>query len=280
VSAAEFADSIGADLINSSLGYTTFDNPATNHTYTDLDGNTTVVTKGADKAAEKGILVVNSAGNSGTGTWKYIGAPADGDSVFTIGAVTATGIRSGFSSVGPTSDGQIKPTVSAQGSVVSVFSPAGLGTGSGTSYSSPIICGMTACLWQAFPEFNNMQIMDLIIASASQSTQPDSLLGYGIPDFEKASSTLSVNNKSILRTLVTFPNPVTDRLTVGLPDFIQEKYKIEIFNILGKMVYSEHRNNGSSKSIVINEIGFLSKGNYIVKISDNSSVYSGKIIKM
>jgi len=193
VSAAEFADSVGADLINSSLGYTTFPNsPEADHTYADMDGNTTVVTKGADKAAAKGILVVNSAGNSGGVAWKFIGAPADGDSVFSIGSVNATGTRSSFSSIGPTSDGQIKPTVVAQGSGTAIFTPSGQVSGNGTSFSSPIICGMTACLWQAFPQMNNMQIIELIKATSSNASLPDNLIGWGIPDFQYASTPVSV----------------------------------------------------------------------------------------
>jgi hypothetical protein len=277
VSAAEFADSIGADLINSSLGYTTFDNAATNHTYADMDGNTTIVTKGADKAAEKGILVVNSAGNSGGGGWWYIGAPADGDSVFTIGAVTATGARSGFSSVGPTSDGRIKPAVSAQGTGTVLFSPSGLGSGNGTSFSSPIMCGMTACLWQAFPELNNMQIIELIKSSASQASQPDSLLGWGIPDFLAASSTLSIQTKE--NKIVAFPNPVDEKFTVVFPVSIQGKFNIEIVNLQGKVVYSRQHDEGSIRSIQINDLGYLASGIYFIKVSAQSVIYSGKIIK-
>lgn len=280
VSAAEFADSVGADLINSSLGYTTFDNASTNHTYAEMDGNTTVITKGADKAAEKGILVVNSAGNSGGGGWWYIGAPADGDSVFTIGAVTAAGIRSDFSSVGPTSDGRIKPTVAAQGSAAAIFAPSGLGSGNGTSFSSPIICGMTACLWQAFPELNNMQIMELIKSSGNQANQPDSLLGWGIPDYQLASSTLSVPGLSKQNTLVVYPNPVVDKLTLGFPVSIQGKFNIEIVNLQGKIVYSTQRNEGTIRSLQINDIGYLPSGIYFVKISNRSIIFSGKISRL
>jgi hypothetical protein len=280
LSAAEFADSVGADMINSSLGYTTFDDPSTNHTYADMDGNTTVVTKAADKAAEKGILVVNSAGNSGGGGWWYIGAPADGDSVFTIGAVTATGIRSGFSSVGPTSDDRIKPTVAAQGSSAAVFAPSGLGTMSGTSFSSPVICGITACLWQAIPELNNMQIIDLIKASASQAAQQDSLLGWGIPDYQIAFTTLSNRNQSVAKELNIYPNPVTDKLTLGFPVAIHGKYSLEIINLQGKLVYKNQRNEGSTRSIQINDIGYLPSGIYFIKVSDRSVLFSGRIIKM
>jgi len=279
VSAAEFADSVGADLINSSLGYTTFDDPSTNHTYADMDGNTTFVTKGADMAAKKGILVVNSAGNSGGGGWWYIGAPADGDSVFTIGSVDVSGIRSGFSSVGPTSNGQTKPTVMALGSSTALYSPGGLTSGSGTSFSSPIICGITACLWQEFPELSNMQIIEIIKSSASLASQPDTLLGWGIPDYQKASSPLSVYYQSTVKKLLIYPNPVLNKLTIGFPDSIQGKYNVEIVNLQGKVVYSEQRNEGSVRSTQISDIGYLPTGIYLIMVSDHSLMFSGKIIK-
>ncbi len=195
VSAAEYADSVGADVINSSLGYTTFDDPAQNHSYADMDGNTTPITIGADLAASKGILVVNSAGNSGNTSWQYIGAPADGDSVFSIGAVNSSGTYASFSSQGPTYDGRIKPDVVAQGqgtTIISAYSGS-VTTGNGTSFSSPVTAGMVACLWSAFPDRKNTEIMQAIRQSASQYTNPDGYLGYGIPDYLEALNILETN---------------------------------------------------------------------------------------
>jgi len=194
VSGAEFADSVGADIINSSLIYTTFDDPSQDHTYADLDGNTAIITRGADMAVSKGMIVVNSAGNYGNDPWENIGVPADGDSVFSIGAVNSYGNYASFSSTGPTFDGRIKPDVVAQGSgstVISAYS-GNVVTGSGTSYSSPITAGMVACLWQAHPEKRNLEIMNAILQNSSQFTSPDTLLGYGIPDFYQAHTLLSV----------------------------------------------------------------------------------------
>jgi hypothetical protein len=281
VSGAEFADSIGADLINSSLGYTEFDDPLTNHTYADMDGNTTYITNGADKAAEKGILVVNSAGNSGGefDAWKYIGAPADGDSVFSIGAVTAFGTRASFSSLGPTYDRRIKPTVSGQGENSSVYSPWGLGNGSGTSFSSPIICGMTACYWQAFPQLSNMEIIEAIKAASSQASEPDSLLGWGIPNYELAYTSLSVFDKSQTQNLTIYPNPVNDKLTIGFPTSITGKYTLEIINLQGKIVYSFNGTENSVRSLQVNDISYLPVGIYLVKVSNGAFIFSGKIIK-
>ena len=287
ISAAEFADSVGADLINSSLGYTTFDNDIGNHTYADMDGNTTAITKGADKAAEKGILLVNSAGNEGSKEWKYIGAPADGDSVFTIGAVNASGIRASFSSVGPTYDRRIKPTVAAQGSGSAVFVPGGttnpggvLSLAGGTSFSSPIICGITACLWQANPHLNNMQIIEAIKATASQASQPDSLLGYGIPDYSLALQILSVHSDVVAKSLIIYPNPVNDHVTIGFPVSIQGKYSFEIINLQGKVIYSMQHDVRSARSFQINDIKDIPSGMYFLKLSNGLLSFSGKIIKI
>lgn len=279
VSAAEFADSVGVDLINSSLGYTQFDDPLTNHTYADMDGNTTVVTIGADMAAQKGILVVNSAGNSGGDAWRYIGAPADGDSVFTIGAVDASGNRVGFSSVGPTYDGRIKPTVSAQGSGAAVFSPSGLNYGNGTSFSSPITCGITACLWQALPELSNMELIELIKLTASQASQPDSLLGWGIPNMEKAFTSLSVGIKKDLPKLSTYPNPVTNQITLSLATRVDGIATVQILNLQGQLIYSKIHEI-TSGSILISNLSDLSSGIYFLKVTEaNGSITSGKFIK-
>lgn len=279
VSGAEFADSIGADLINSSLGYTEFDDPSTNHTYADMDGNTTVVTKGADIAAQKGILVVNSAGNSGGGGWWYIGAPADADSVFTIGAVDGSGNRAYFSSVGPTFDRRIKPTVSAQGSGSAIFSPGGLGYGSGTSFSSPITCGITACLWQALPDLNNMEIIELMKATASQANNPDSLLGWGIPNVKSALTSLSVHNQNVERVIKSYPNPVVDKLTLVLPDAVYGEYKVEIMNLQGQVIYSVTGKSDYTRSFQLNELSYVPAGIYLVKVSGGHATYTGKILK-
>ncbi|MFT5280472.1 MAG: serine protease AprX, partial [Bacteroidia bacterium] len=191
VAAAEFADSMGADIINSSLGYTTYDDPSMDHTYFDMDGNTTRITQGADLAASRGILVVNSAGNSGQSAWNFIGAPADGDSVFAIGAVNPDGIYAEFSSKGPSADGRIKPNIVAQGAatVIADLNPDAeepTHTGNGTSFSGPVIAGMMACFWQAFPELTNIECMNIVEQSASQYSNPDEFIGHGIPDFSLA----------------------------------------------------------------------------------------------
>lgn len=185
--AAEYADSAGVDVISSSLGYTTFDNATFNHSYADMNGNTTIITRIADMAAKKGMLVVNSAGNEGDDPWKYIGAPADGDSVLSVGAVNSSGVIAGFSSFGPTSDGQIKPDVVSLGAGTTVSSIGGTAsTNSGTSFSGPNMAGLATCLWQLFPEFNNWKIITTLRKSSDRFEIPAEQYGYGLPNMKKA----------------------------------------------------------------------------------------------
>jgi hypothetical protein len=188
--AAEFADSAGVDVINSSLGYTDFDNSIFNHSYAQRNGNTSMVTIAADLAAKKGMLVVVAAGNSGGSSTdtKYVGCPADGDSVFTIGSIDINQNIASSSSWGPNGAGLLKPNVVSVGQNA-VFANSTTGnpaSGNGTSYACPLMAGMTACLWQMFPEFGNMQIIDAIQRSASKYTNPDFRFGYGLPNFKRA----------------------------------------------------------------------------------------------
>ena len=191
VCAAERADSAGADVISSSLGYTTFDDPSLSHTYADLNGHTTMAAIGAGLAAKKGMLVFIGAGNEGSTSWHYLMTPADADSVLTVGAVGVDSIRGNFSSYGPTADGRIKPDIMSAG-VKAVIESAGnyVGYSNGTSYACPKMAGLGTCLWQAFPEFNNMTIVDAIKRSGSTANHPTDSIGYGIPDMKLAFTTL------------------------------------------------------------------------------------------
>ncbi|HRN79337.1 MAG TPA: S8 family serine peptidase [Ferruginibacter sp.] len=184
----ERADSAGADVTSTSLGYSRYDHPSFDHTYADMDGNTTIGAIAADMGAKKGMLMVVAAGNEGNGSWRFITTPADADSVLSVGAVSADGQTAGFSSYGPSSDGQIKPTVSAVGWGAAVASHI---TGepypsNGTSFACPNLAGIASCLWQAFPEVNNMELIEALKISAHQYNAPDDRQGFGIPDVQKA----------------------------------------------------------------------------------------------
>lgn len=188
---AEYADSSGVDVISSSVGYSTYDDPAFNHSYADLNGNTTVVTRYADMAAKKGMLIVNSAGNEGNKSWKYIVAPADGDSVLSVGAVNAQGAIAAFSSFGPTGDGRVKPDVVSVGQGTFLSSSSGsVASSNGTSFSAPNMAGLATCLWQLFPEVNNYKIIQTLRASSDRFATPHEQYGYGLPDMKKATGLL------------------------------------------------------------------------------------------
>ena len=187
--AAEFADSVGCDLINSSLGYHEYDYPWMSHQLHHLDGHTAFVSKSASLLASKGIILVNSAGNSGMGSWKKIGVPADGDNILTVGAITADEPRhlAPFSSVGPTQDGRIKPDVVAIGAPTFLVNGRGvIIEDMGTSFSAPTICGLVACLWQGMPEKSAIEIINIIRQNSDNHEHPDNIYGYGIPDFWRA----------------------------------------------------------------------------------------------
>jgi len=185
--AAEYADSIGVDLINTSLGYSRYDWPAESLTRDMLDGETVYISRAATMAVSKGILVVTSAGNEGDKEWEKVSPPADSDLVLTVGAVKKDSTLATFSSRGPTADGRIKPDVMAVGQqAVLINGPGNIIASNGTSFSAPIMCGLAACLWQAYPEFTNIQLADIIRQSANRYDDPDNNFGYGIPDMQKA----------------------------------------------------------------------------------------------
>src|SRR5258705_10155935 len=187
----ERADSAGADVISASLGYSDFDDASFNHTYSQLNGNTTIAAIGADLAAKKGILFVNAAGNEGSLPWHYITTPADGDSVLAVGAVSTSGAVGSFSSYGPSSDGQVKPDVASIGVGAIVQSTSNtVVTGSGTSFACPNMAGLSAILWQGFPEYNNMRIARALREAGNIVNTPNDRIGYGIPDLKSAFGTL------------------------------------------------------------------------------------------
>lgn len=184
----ERADSLGADLASISLGYSSFDGSAMpDHTYPDMNGNTTISARAADWAARKGMLIVVANGNEGTSSWHYVTTPADADSVLSVGAVNTAGAVADFSSYGPSSDGQVKPGVAAVGwGAIGNFGAGQPGSFNGTSLACPNMAGLATCLWQAFPEENNMGIISALQQSASRASAPDDRIGYGIPDMKKA----------------------------------------------------------------------------------------------
>ena len=185
--AVEFADSVGVDVINTSLGYYTFDDASKNYTYRQLDGRYALMSRQASHIADKGMVLVCSAGNSGDDSWKKITPPADAENVLTVGAVNKAGVLATFSSVGNTADNRIKPDVVAVGYKADVVGTDGnLTKANGTSFASPILCGMVTCLWQACPTLTAKQLIELVRRSGDRAEWPDNIYGYGVPDMWKA----------------------------------------------------------------------------------------------
>ena len=285
VAAAEYADSMGADIINSSLGYTTYDDPSMDHSYSDMDGNTTRITQGADLAASRGILVVNSAGNSGESAWYNIGAPADGDSVFAIGAVNPDGIYAEFSSKGPSADGRVKPNIVAQGAatVIANLNPDAeepTQTGNGTSFSGPVIAGMLACFWQAFPELTNIEIMSVVEQSASHFTSPDEFVGYGIPDFSLAyliTSDFEPEGTDNDELISVYPSPFIDELRAAFYPSHNREILLRLIDSQGKIIRS--KTFQSQPQYVLNGLIDVSPGVYALQLIGDEK-YVRKVVKI
>jgi len=241
VAAAEFADSVGADIINSSLGYTQFDDAAMNHSYSEIDGKTTRVTQGANIAASRGMLVFASAGNEGNKTWKYLVAPSDGEKVIGVGAVNKDSIPASFTSYGPAYGGKIKPNVSAVGwNTYLQKSDGTLGYLNGTSFSSPVMAGMAASLWGAMPNANSAQVKNAIEMSAHLYDNANDVQGFGIPNMKRALlflMNLLSPATEISKQWIAFPNPVGDVLILqrGISQF-HDEITIEVFTMDGKLV--------------------------------------------
>lgn len=278
VSAAEMADSIGVSLISSSLGYSTFDDPTFNYTYASMNGKTTLVSKGAAMASKKGILVMNSAGNEGNKTWKYVIAPADSEDVLAVGAINTIKQIASFSSYGPTSDNRIKPDIASVGWNTFLISTNGnVVQGNGTSFSNPNIAGLIACLWQAFPEFNNKEIIDAIKKSSDRFSNPDTRTGYGIPNMRIAYTLLENERfikkaKAILKDerIKIYPNPFTNQITLV---YYQEKASELIVSILsmdGKTMLKKTFTTpgGEYHFFTIDNLVHLPKGQYLLKYED------------
>jgi hypothetical protein len=276
VEAAERADSLGVHIINTSLGYFGYDNPKYSYAAADLNGNTTYITKGANIASEKGILVVTSAGNSGnSSSYNGVGAPADGIGVLSIGAVDANGNYASFSSRGSAIQPTQKPDVVAQGLAAYVINTNGtIVANNGTSFSSPIMAGGIASLWQALPNATNSEIMDYVRQSASIYNTPNYFLGYGIPDLSLALDIGILAQQEEILVFRLFPNPVETLLYIQVPSDI-EQIVLTIHDVLGKLIVQE---TVSESTHAINVSSF-SSGLYIVSLQNKNTSKTFKLIK-
>ncbi len=285
VAGAEFADSIGADVINSSLGYTTFNDPEMDHTYEDMNGETAPVSIGATAAGQKGILVCNSAGNSGNDSWHYIGAPADAKHIITVGAVDPEGVYAPFSSVGPTADGRIKPNITAQGSQAIVASTSLANDtvygGNGTSFSSPIAAGMVACLRQAAPDLSVDEFIGLLEESSSYYQNPDDEYGYGIPDFEMALNLSGITKTDMPQDNafhMVSKNPFQEEIILT-SNKLNALVDVQVLDIKGCVVYERNFRIEKGGHIVINGLSGLSSGIYLLRLKCPQASETFKIVK-
>jgi serine protease AprX len=289
LAAAEYADSVGIDVISSSLGYTDFDAPSISYTYADMTGRSAISSRAATMAARVGMLVVSAAGNEGNHAWHYISAPADADSIMTVGAVDSLGNHAVFSSFGPTADGRIKPTLSAMGQATAVISPNG-GTfrGNGTSFACPVLAGMAAGFWQANPTLTAQQVIVALRSTATRAVNPDNTLGYGIPNFVTAYNALhpsapldTISPKAnAAGDLSLYPNPTgTGALTLVLPPVLRgQPLRVRVLDVRGAVVVQQQLSATTGGEVPL-RFGPLAKGNYICEVSAGSTRRTVKFVQ-
>ena len=279
VEALERADSLGVDVVNTSLGYQAYDNANYDHSYEDLDGVTTFAARGANLAFEKGMVLVTSAGNQ-VNSFGTVATPADAIGLLAVGAVNNLGNYVSWSSRGPTVDGRVKPDVMAKGLSAAVISSSGVvDFSNGTSFSSPIIAGAVTCLWQAFPETTNAELMQVVRESAHLYNNPTDQMGYGIPNFEVAFNMLSglAQNEYMLERFVALaPNPVKDQLELSLPSHFNQ-VEMRVYNLLGQPITQMNLTAGQSTV----DVSHWAKGAYLVEVKfPGGRTQSFKLIKV
>lgn len=272
---AEFADSVGVDILTTSLGYTTFDKATYNHTYSGLNGKTYAMSIAATMASRKGMFVLNSAGNDGGSAWQFIGVPADADSICTVGAVDSLGAVTGFSSKGPTSDGRIKPDLCARGGNACVATTAGnYGFGNGTSFSCPVLAGAIACFWQKHSSFNNMKVLDTLRKTASFWITPNNSIGWGIPDM--CALPVGLNEQILAKTVFSiYPNPFSSKFTVKLVSKESDMQSIQIYSVVGALI----KEIKTSLTEIPVDLSAFANGVYYIKVNTKTGSAIEKVIK-
>ncbi|HOU30214.1 MAG TPA: S8 family serine peptidase [Bacteroidales bacterium] len=282
--AAEYADSLGADIISTSLGYYVFDDPSMNYKFEDLNGMNAFITRVADIAVSKGIIVVASAGNERDNEWLRIIAPSDGFKVICVGAVDQYCAISSFSSAGPSADGRIKPDNAAMGvDVTAQIDEKGYIKISGTSFSCPILSGMCACLLQAVPEASPSDIIDILHRCSDRANNPDSLYGFGIPSMKKAIQMLQ--EKIMLKPgidITAGPNPFTDHIDIYFREPPYSPLSVEIYSSTGHLLYKKIITSRDyiSKTLRLNDLQIRNQGIYFLKIMTDNGTSVMKVVKI
>lgn len=285
IRAAEFADSVGADICTTSLGYTTFDDASTNHFYGMLDGKTAPMSIAATIAARVGMLVFNAAGNDGASSWNFIGVPADADSICTVGAVDSLYNIAGFSSKGPTADGRVKPDLCARGHKAFVCSSwPSCFFGNGTSFATPILAGAAACLWQSKGTNKKAQhVLSAMRSSGTFSATPNFTVGWGVPKmctaFSNTIFTLGIDDESEQNKAISIsPNPFNNEISIQLNSNVNGNVSISIYDVLGKEVHTQ-KTEIKESIIRISNLTFLTQGFYFIRVSSSDFSVTKKVLK-
>jgi subtilisin family serine protease len=283
VIAAERADSLGVDIIQTSLGYNTFDNSKYDYEHSDLDGKTALITQGANWAADAGILIVKSAGNEGNKSWQKLTVPADSEKILTVGAVDEDESYANFSSLGYNANGTVKPDLMAMGQSAVIWANSdNPTTGNGTSYAAPILCGLATGFWQANPSLTNFEVIEALQYSGKGYKSPTPKMGYGIPHFDRAQKYVitGLENENIESQLSIYPNPLSNgqlHIRFGANE-LNKNIQIIVTDITGRQILNQHIEIKKSE-FELNFNGELSKGLYLLSVIDSGEKQVLKFIK-
>ncbi len=275
IEAAEHADSLGVDVINTSLGYSDFDGELYDYSYRDMDGLSSHISRAASLLASRGMILCNSAGNEGNDAWFYITAPADARDILTVGAVDSTGLIANFSSRGPTFDARIKPDVTTMGKATGIqYKNGGLARGNGTSFSSPVMAGSVACLWQAFPELPALEMIHMIRQSGDRHMNPDATYGFGIPNMLRSYHAITrVPARFSPGEMEIWPNPARESVMIRIPE--TGRQEVSLYDLSGRIAYMIQMELPGMMELP----GTLGSGIYIIEIRTSDYSYRSRLIK-
>ncbi len=275
IEAAEYADSLGVDVINTSLGYSNFDGVIYDYSYRDMDGISTYISRAASLTASRGMILCNSAGNEGNDDWFYITAPADASDILTVGAVDSANLLASFSSRGPSYDARIKPDITAMGRACGLqHRSGGLARGNGTSFASPVMAGSVAALWQAFPELSATDLIYKIRQSAHRASRPDSNYGYGTPNMLHAYHTITrIPVRFNEGEMKIWPNPAGEHLMIKIPE--EGEQQVRIYDLNGRLACSLQMQLPGEMELP----STLTSGIYIIEIQTRGAIYRSRLLK-
>jgi subtilisin family serine protease len=277
IEAAEYADSLGVDVLNTSLGYSDFDGELYDYNYEDMDGKSSFISKAASLTASRGMILCNSAGNSGDDPWYFITAPADASDILAVGAVDSTNLIANFSSRGPSYDARIKPDITAMGRRTAIqYRNKDVGRGNGTSYSSPVMAGSVAALWQAFPELPALELIHKIRQSAHRNMNPDINYGFGTPNMLYAYHTITgVPVGFTSGKMEIWPNPASERIMIRIPEAESGLHEIRIYDMQGKLAGSRQMELPGEMKLQRSFPG----GIYIIEVRTPGYIYRSRLLK-